>query len=80
MNYRISLTGGECVEIRRALDLIIQEDESADVNVDEQSRTDKREALKKFDKLLRVKPNAESGVSVDVRTGALHKRPGTGPA
>lgn len=52
MTCRISFTQGELIELIRALDLIAQEDATADVNMDADACRDKASARTKLDRAL----------------------------
>ncbi len=76
--YRFSFSWAEVLELRRALDLIIQEDESCDVNCDAASRKAKSSALAKLTKLTgesgmaRALKTATSVLVTDVGKGTPH--------
>lgn len=60
MTKIISFTVEELVEIRRALDLIIQEDEDCKVNIDTRSRAAKKSAYDKVRRALGMAPRVAS--------------------
>lgn len=70
----LKLTRAEFVEVIRALELIMQEDDSCNVNMDEASVAAKTSAMKKLERASGLKgPNRrmtesmEGATSVDVR-------------
>lgn len=67
MNYRMSFSWEEVIELERALDLIGNEDASCNVNMDADSVKAKTSAMKKLHRVVKRRDRLVGATSVDVR-------------